>query len=358
MTPRAALWTAAALGLGLLAARRLGGGEADLRGQVALITGGSRGLGLLLARELGHAGCRVAICARDAAELERARRWLEQRGVDTLTLACDVSDAGAVEAMVAEIARRWSPVDVLVNNASIIQVAPMRAMSRQDFADAMDVNFWGTVHATLAVLPRMLERGRGRIANITSIGGKVAVPHLLPYTAAKHATVGFSEGLAAELAREGIRVTTIVPGLMRTGSYLNALFDGDRRAEFTWFSLGATLPGVSMDAERAARQIVRAIRRGERERILSLPAALLARAHGVAPATTLAVLAAVNRLLPSADGRDLGAARGGEVAQGMHAPVLTAVTRLGRTAARRFQELPPRDGAPGEDGETPVRQAS
>lgn len=355
MTPRAGLWTAAAVGVGLLAARRLGGREADLRGEVALVTGGSRGLGLLLARELGQAGCRVAICARDAAELDRARQWLAHRGVEALALACDVADAPAVDAMVAEIARRWGPVDVLVNNASIIRVGPVRTMTRRDFADALAVNFWGTVHATLAVLPRMLERRRGRIANVTSIGGKVAVPHLLPYTAAKYAAVGFSEGLTAELAREGIQVTTVVPGLMRTGSYLNAVFDGDRRAEFTWFSLGATLPGVSMDAERAARQIVRAIRRGERERILSLPAALLARAHGVAPAATLAVLAAVNRLLPSADGRDLGPARGGEVAQGMRAPVLAAVTRLGRTAARRFQDLPPRDAS---HGSTPVREAS
>jgi NAD(P)-dependent dehydrogenase (short-subunit alcohol dehydrogenase family) len=164
--------------------------------------------------------------------------------------------------------------------------------------------------------------------------------------------VGFSEGLATELAREGIQVTTIVPGLMRTGSYLNARFDGDPRAEFAWFSLGATLPGVSMDAERAARQIVRAVRRGERERILSPPAALLARAHGVAPATVLAALTAVNRLLPSADGRRLGAVRGRDVARQMRAPVLEAVTRLGRTAARRFHQV-----EPGE-GDTPVREAS
>lgn len=344
MTARTGLW-AAALGLGVLAAWRLGAAEADLAGQVALVTGGSRGLGLLLARELGRAGCRVAICARDAAELERARTWLQARGVETLAIRCDVSDAGAVEALVAEVARRWAPVDVLVNNASIIQVAPVRALSVRDFSEAMDVNFWGMVHPTLAVLPRMRERRRGRIVNITSIGGKVAVPHLLAYTAAKYAAVGFSEGLTTELAREGIQVTTIVPGLMRTGSYLNATFGGDRQAEFTWFSLGATLPGVSMDAERAAREIVRAVRRGERERILSPPAALLARAHGLAPATTLAVLAAVNRLLPSADGGTRGAARGHEVARQMDAPMLETATHLGRTAARRFQQCLPGEGA-------------
>jgi NAD(P)-dependent dehydrogenase (short-subunit alcohol dehydrogenase family) len=353
MTPRSVLWTAAALGMGLVTARRLRTREADLHGEVALVTGGSRGLGLLLARELGRAGCRVAICARDEGELARARERLGREGVATLAIACDVADPEAVERLVGAITERWGPVGVLVNNASIIQVGPMPTMSRQDLADAMDVNFWGTVHPTLAVLPRMRERGRGRIVNVTSIGGKVAVPHLLPYTAAKHATVGFSEGLAVELAREGIRVTTVVPGLMRTGSYLNAVFDGDRRAEFTWFSLGATLPGVSMDAERAARQIVRAMRRGERERILSLPAALLARVHGVAPATTLAVLDTVNRLLPSADGRVLGAVRGHQVARDMRAPVLEAVTRLGRTAARRFHQIPP-----GEGGGARAREAS
>lgn len=346
------LWTAAGLALAVLAARRLRG-EADLRGEVALVTGGSRGLGLLLARELGRAGCRVAICARDATELDRARARLEALGVQTLALPCDVGDPGAVERMVGEIARRWSPVDILVNNASIIQVGPVRTMSRDDFRAAMDVNFRGTLHATLAVLPAMLARRRGRIVNITSIGGKVAVPHLLPYTAAKFAAVGFSEGLGVELEREGIRVTTVVPGLMRTGSYLNAMFDGDRRAEFTWFSLGSTLPGLSMDAARAARLIVRAVRRGERERILSLPAALLARAHGLAPAATLTVLAAVNRLLPSADGHDLGPVRGRDVDVGVRAPVLNAATRLGRRAARRLHQVPP-----GDAGAPPAREAS
>lgn len=100
----------------------------------------------------------------------------------------------------------------------------------------------------------MRARRRGRIVNITSIGGKVGMPHLLPYTCAKFATVGLSEGLRAELGREGIRVTTIVPGLMRTGSHLKAMFRGQHEQEFTWFSLGASLPLVSMGAERAARQ--------------------------------------------------------------------------------------------------------
>jgi short-subunit dehydrogenase len=117
------------------------------------------------------------------------------------------------------------------------------------------------VRLALAALPVMREQSHGRIVTITSLGGKIAVPHLVPYCAAKFAAVGFSEGLRAELGRDPVTVTTVVPGLMRTGSHVQALFTGQADKEFTWFSLGASLPLVSMDAERAARQIVEGVRR-------------------------------------------------------------------------------------------------
>src|SRR5947207_4543781 len=196
--------------------------------------------------------------------------------------------------MVEEATMRFGRIDAVINNAGIIQVGPIETMTIEDFERAMAVNFWGVVYTTLAVLPSMLARRRGNIVNITSIGGKVSVPHLLPYSCAKFAAVGFSEGLRAELARDHIPVTTIVPGLMRTGGHLNALFKGDREAEFTWFSLGASLPGISMAAERAARQIVRAAKRGEAERILSLPANLLASFHGLLPGATAGLLRLVH----------------------------------------------------------------
>ena len=158
---------------------------------------------------------------------------------------------------------RFGRMDVLVNNAGIISVGPAQAMTRQDFAEAMDVDFWGTLNPILAVLPQMRERRGGRIVNITSIGGKVSVPHLLPYSCAKFAATALSEGLRAELARDGIVVTTIVPGLLRTGSYDQALFKGDHAGEYDWFSVSDNLPGQSISAERAAREIVRATRRGE-----------------------------------------------------------------------------------------------
>ncbi len=178
---RKALLTAVGLALGLAGRevlQRLR--EANLQGQVALITGGSRGLGFLLAREFAHEGCRLVICARDEQELERAREDLERHGAEVLAVPCDVADRAQVDRLVEEATQRFGRVDILVNNAGIIQVGPIETMTLQDFEDALGVMFWGVVYPTLAVLPQMLERQSGRIVNITSIGGKVSVPHLIP----------------------------------------------------------------------------------------------------------------------------------------------------------------------------------
>jgi short-subunit dehydrogenase len=277
----------------------------------------------------------------------------------------DVSDREAVEQPIAKVTRHYGAVDVLVNNAGIIQVGPVQTMSVEDYHRALDVMFWGVVYPTLAVLPQMRARRRGRIVNITSIGGLVSVPHLLPYNCAKFAAVGFSEGLRAELARESISVTTIVPGLMRTGSAVNALMKGRREQEFTWFSLGASLPLVSMDAERAARQIVRAAKRGEAERILSIPAALLARFHGLFPGLTTNLLGLVNRVLPRPGAETPGSApstaeRGMDVQRRVRSPLFHFATTWGRKAARRFHQYPgpsstatEAQSAPGQTAQTP-----
>jgi len=201
-------------------------------------------------------------------------------------------------------------------------------MKVEDFESAMNVMFWGVVYTTLAVLPHMLERKEGRIVNITSIGGKVAVPHLLPYACSKFAAVAFSEGLRAELKGEGVKVTTIAPGLMRTGSFRQAWFKGDAEREAVWFSLGATLPGPSMSAARAARQIVAATTRGQAEKILSMPAKILALSHGLFPGATADLLGYINRwMLPK--GRNERRVRGREVRSLDTFPMKT-LTTLGR----------------------------
>lgn len=313
--------------------------QADLRGQVVLITGGSRGLGLALARAFAQEGCAIVLCARDQEELERASHSLVQQGGEVLTVRCDVTQQEQVNAAVQQATQHFGRVDILVNNAGLIQVGPVHTTTVEDFADAMQVMFWGMLYSTLAVLPQMRVRRCGRIVNITSIGGKVSVPHLLPYTSAKFAAVGLSEGLRAELGREGIIVTTIVPGLMRTGSYLNAMFRGQQEKEFSWFALGSSLPLISMDADRAARQIVQATRRGQAERTLSLQANLLERFHGLFPGTTANLLQLVNRCLPTARNAPPGAtARGAEVQQRSGSGTLHTLTSFGRTSARRFNQ--------------------
>jgi NADP-dependent 3-hydroxy acid dehydrogenase YdfG len=173
-------------------------------GKSVLITGASRGLGLVLARQLLEAGARVAICARQAQELEVAARELREQGGEVLSIPCDVREPAQVRDMVADVLARWGMLDVLINNAGVIEVGPLEAMTLDDFQRAMDTHYWGVLHTVLAVLPAMRRRGWGRFVNIASFGGKQAVPHLLPYTASKFALVGLSHGLRTELARDGI----------------------------------------------------------------------------------------------------------------------------------------------------------
>jgi len=312
--------------------------RSDLRGQVVLITGGSRGLGLLLAREFARQSCQVIICARLQDELEKAQARLRAWGVGAFALICDVSDQSEVNSMVETIRQRYGRVDILVNNAGTIQVTPIQSATVDDFQKAMETMFWGGLYTILALLPDMEAHHRGHIVNITSIGGKVAVPHLLPYVAAKFAMTGFSEGLAAELAGSGVRVTSITPGLMRTGSYLNAFFKGQQEDEFRWFSISDNLPFLSMDGEAAAQAIVEAVRRGETEYVLTLPAKGIIRLYGLFPQIMIPLIGSVARWLLPAPVDNPSTERGMEIQAEMDEPLFEWLTRWGRDAARRFNQ--------------------
>lgn len=333
-----AAWALVAAG-GAYAVSRRKRVKQRIAGKVALVTGSSRGLGLILARELGRRGAKVVICARDEEELERAAASLRAEGIEALALPCDVTDLDGVLGLVAEAQEQLGQVDILVNNAGIIQVGPTEAMRLDDYRHAMDVMFFGALNAAEAVLPQMREVGAGTIVNITSIGANVAMPHLAPYTAAKFAMRGWSEAVGTEAAKHGVHVVTVVPGLMRTGSFGHALVKGKRYAEASVFALLASLPLVTTSGERAARRIVEAIERKDRFVVVGLPAKVLRLWHGLFPGTFIAAFGAVNRLLPtpSADAADQIALPGELFRRGLARSVLTA---LGDRAARRWNEEP------------------
>ncbi len=305
-------------------------------GKTVVITGGSRGLGLAIARQFVSQGARVAILARNPQTLDRARSILSPSGENVIVISCDVTDKDQVEGAFEVVRKKFGPIDVLVNNAGLIAVGPMESMTLDDYRASLDLHFWAPVYTTLAVLPEMRLRKEGRIVNISSIGGKISVPHLLPYSAGKFALAGFSEGVRTEVAKDNIFVTSVYPGLMRTGSPRNATFKGKHRAEYAWFSVSDSLPGLAVSADRAARQIVNACKRGASSLIISIPAKVAITLHQLCPRTSASVLRAVNRVLPGEGGIGTSNRIGKESGSWISPSWLTA---LDEWAARKNNEL-------------------
>jgi short-subunit dehydrogenase len=307
MDKRSLGWSAALLGLAGAAfaiARqnhKLDRGT-NLTGKVTLITGGSRGLGFAIARELARKGSRLVLTSRHLDELKHAKARLVASGniseENVFIQASDVSVVSEIRDLITAATAYFGQIDIVVNNAGIILVGPLESQTLASFQQAMDTNFFGALHTTLAVLPQMLARGQGAIVNIASIGGKVAFPHLLPYVASKFAMTGWSQGLRAELSGKGIRVTTVSPGIMRTGSHIQARFSGKAQAEYRWFAAAASLPGTSVNAASAARKVVNAMEKGTAEISIGLQAIAAARLANLAPELTAGMLSFANRFLP------------------------------------------------------------
>jgi NAD(P)-dependent dehydrogenase (short-subunit alcohol dehydrogenase family) len=309
----------------------------SLRDRVVLITGGSRGLGLVLARQICAAGGKVALIARDAEELGRAKADLARRGsaANAFGVQCDLLDREQIRSAVWQIIDRFGKIDILINSAGIIEVGPLEHMTREDFEHAMRLHFWAPFELVSQIVPEMRTWGGGRVVNISSIGGKVAVPHLAPYSASKFALTGFSDALRAELARDNIHVTTVAPGMMRTGSHVNAKFKGRHDAEFGWFAASAGAPLISMNADRAARKILAACRRGQPSLTLTFAARTAILGNALFPNLTGYWMKIVNRFLPGA-GND----EGNELRAGSQLRRVTPrwLTRLADRATRRNNE--------------------
>jgi len=287
--------------------------------KVVLITGGSRGLGFALAERYARANALLVLAARDGEELAHARRSLLERGAlrhkeDILLVPADLTDPKQAASLIRHTLETFGRIDILINNAGIIDVGPLEDQPLEAYRRAMETNFFAALHTTYAALPALLGRSSSRlphasIVNIASIGGKIPVPHMLPYVASKFALTGFSEGLHVELRSKGIRVTTVCPGLMRTGGEQHAHFTGQIEKERTWFKLAARTPLVAASVRRAANRIYHAVEAGRTEITITPQAWLAARFHGLCPETSQFAASLVHEwLLPDianpASGKD------------------------------------------------------
>ncbi len=309
----------------------------DFAGKAVLISGGSRGLGLELARGFASEGADVILIARDNDNLAAAAKDLRSYGVNVDCLSLDVGNRKQVRDACASILASGRQVDVLVNDAGSIQVGPVENMDLDDYEAALRVHFWGPLYLMYEIIPQMKAHGQGRIVNIASIGGKVAVPHLLPYTASKFALVGLSQGMRAELLKDGIYVTTVSPGLMRTGSHVNAYFKGQHKKEYALFSIANAFPLLSISSEDAARQIIEACRYGEAELVITPQAQLLRLASSLFPGFVSETMGLVNRALPKTPGRTGDTLRLGAESQSFIAP--SVLTRPADNAALKNNEI-------------------
>ena len=311
MTLRVLLFAGAILLVLWLISRAIRTAWYRLRGRVVVISGGSRGLGLVLARYVCARGGNVALIARDPEELARAKADLAPHGSVVLTIECDLLDSEQIRSAVRRIIDRFGKIDILVNNAGIIEVGPLEHMRPEDFDRAMRLHFWAPLELISQIVPEMRIWGGGRIVNISSIGGKIAVPHMASYSASKFALTGLSDAVRAELARDNIHVTTVAPGMMRTGSHVNAKFKGKHDKEFAWFAASAGAPLLSMNANRAARKILAACRRGQPSLILTFAARAAILGNALFPNLTGYAMKFANRLLPGPGGEEGNKSRAG-----------------------------------------------
>jgi len=281
------------------------------RNKIALITGGSRGLGLEIARKICTRGGKVVLLARDPDELAAAKTKLDQFAAEVLTIQCDLVETAQIQSAVQQTLQHFGKIDILINNAGVIEVGPIDHLQLKDFDRAMRIHFWAPYILQFLIVPQMRGKGGGRIVNISSIGGRIAVPHMAAYCASKFALAGFSDAARAELACDKIYVTTVTPGLMRTGSDVHAQFKGDHAAEYRWFRWALKIPFASISVDRAARKVLAACRRGSPNLIMPVSAYFIIAAHALFPNLMARLMRMFNRSLPSRVSQEGNQARTG-----------------------------------------------
>ncbi len=247
----------------------------DISGKVAVVTGAASGIGRATACLLASEGARLAITDVDRSGLEKTADMIRAAGGDVTTCLVDVADRDAVYAFADQVAADMGGADIVVNNAGVAQMARVEDLTYDDFEWVMNIDFWGMVYGSKAFLPQMQAKGAGHIVNVSSIFGLIAVPSQAAYNSAKFAIRGFTEALRLEFKGTQIKVSSVHPGGIKTNIVRNARFlqstsVGEREEAVSGFDrLARTTP------EKAARTIVRGIRKNKPRILIGFDARLV-----------------------------------------------------------------------------------
>jgi NAD(P)-dependent dehydrogenase (short-subunit alcohol dehydrogenase family) len=228
----------------------------DLTGQVAIVTGGGRGIGRAISIGLTSAGASVAVVARSEDQITETVGRIVQAGARAVAVPADVSDPEAVERMVREVEQAMGPVDLLVNNAGLAgPIGPTWEVEAEEWWRCLQVNLRGPMLCSRAVLPGMIARGSGRIVNVASGAGTVAIPYLGAYVTSKTALIRLTEILAAEAAEHGVKVFAVEPGTVRTAMAESVLGSEEGRRWMPWFR-DIFEQGRDVPPDHAARLVI------------------------------------------------------------------------------------------------------
>ena len=191
----------------------------QLKGAVVVVTGASSGIGEAVAVGLAQRGAKVVLAARRKDRLDELADRIERAGGTALAIRCDVTDREQLASLPTVVKEAFGPCDVLVNNAGVPGGGTFANLSYQQIEDIVEVNVLGVMYGTRAFLPGMLKRHHGHIVNVASLAGRFATPGAAVYGATKHAVVAFSESLFYEVEDQGVLVTVVNPGFVKTEGF-------------------------------------------------------------------------------------------------------------------------------------------
>ncbi len=264
---------------------------AKFKGKTAIVTGAASGIGKALAEQLAKKGAHVVLADIQFEEAEKVAAAIRSAGGSAESSFLDVTDAEEFRSLVEETAAARGRLDYLFNNAGIAVVGPAEDFSLEDWNRTIDVNIRGVVHGVHAALPVMLRQRDGHIVNTASLAGLIPSPSLAAYSMSKHAVVGLSVSLRAEVAGRGVRVSAICPGFVNT-----AILTDSKRvtvdAEYTEPAFR-----VAISPEEAARQTLRGVSRNEPTILVTGHARMASLTHRLIPAVTHAVARGAARRL-------------------------------------------------------------